>query len=56
MNQIKNKELLGALTDKAHIQKIPTEQARDLVNIVFDALNSTLGEIVITVLKGVYAR
>ena len=52
MNQIKNKELFGALTDKAHIQKIPTEQARDLVNIVFDALNSTVGGVIITDTNG----
>ena len=53
MNKPKNEELLGALADKAHIQKIPSEQARDLVNIVFDALNSTVGGVVITDINGI---
>ena len=48
MNKTQNEELLSALADKAHIQKIPTEKTRDLENIVFDALNSTVGGIVIT--------
>ena len=53
MNKSKNKELLGSLADKSRIQKMPSEQARDLVNIVFDALNSTVGGVVITDTNGI---
>ena len=53
MKNLKDKELLSALADKAHFENLPTEQARDLVNVVFDALNSTVGGIIITDMNSV---
>lgn len=47
-----NIELIKQFTDKNLIDKLSLKTQRDLLSIVFDALNSTVGGLIITNIKG----
>lgn len=48
----KNTELIQQLTDENLIDKLSSKNQRDVLSIVFDAINSTVGGLIITNING----
>ena len=52
MKTDEDKNIVNAFSNKDLLQRIPSEKARDLVNVVFDTLNSTVSGVIVTDLDG----